>query len=236
MRRSIGLIIAAIILGLVGAGALIAGRFERRMGIAQEDMAVLDFADPQAEYVSLQNDAAKLPWGSAATLDEIHLRQASLQYWQRSYDQLLEIAQTPPSQDSTERMDPDLMLIAANASFRATQRGPQDKATVLKNLDRTIHAYAESLRGGSERSDAAYNYELAVRLRQDLTAGKRKGVPVGANADETETDPNMHGDPGEPPKDMKVDQFNIRVPMDPKDFRNSQEQNAGTGAARKRRG
>jgi hypothetical protein len=42
----------------------------------------------------------------------------------------------------------------------------------------------------------------------------------------------MHGDPGEPPKDMKVEQFQIRIPMDPKEIKQSQEQAAGTGAAR----
>ena len=37
----------------------------------------------------------------------------------------------------------------------------------------------------------------------------------------------MHGDPGEPPKDMKVEQFQIRIPMDPKEIKQSQEQAAG---------
>ena len=46
----------------------------------------------------------------------------------------------------------------------------------------------------------------------------------------------MHGDPGEPPKDMKVEQFQIRIPMDPKEIKNSQEQTAGTGQQRKRKG
>jgi hypothetical protein len=57
-----------------------------------------------------------------------------------------------------------------------------------------------------------------------------------AQVDETKSDPNMHGDPGEPPKDMKVEQFQIRIPMDPKEIKNSQEQAAGTGQQRKRKG
>jgi hypothetical protein len=31
------------------------------MAIAQEDMAVLDFADPQQAYTALEQDLAKLP-------------------------------------------------------------------------------------------------------------------------------------------------------------------------------
>ena len=64
---------------------------------------------------------------------------------------------------------------------------------------------------------------------------QRKGMPVLSPPDE-KTDANMHGDPGEPPKDMKTEQFQIRVPMDPKDFKSSQQETAGTGQVRKRKG
>jgi len=235
MRRSVVLIVIALILATAGAILLVAGSFDRRMGIAQEDMAVLDFSDPQADYVALQGDLEKLPWVSASTLREIRLRRAALQYWQRDYNELNDIAKTPPSQDGEGEKDAELLLLAANASFRTTQKGPQDKVSLLKNLDGVIRAYADAIRAGSERPDAAFNYELAVKLRDELASGKRKSMPTGAMV-EDKTDSNMHGDPGEPPKDMKVEQFQIRIPMDPKDFRSSQEQNAGTGQVRKRKG
>jgi hypothetical protein len=91
------------------------------------------------------------------------------------------------------------------------------------------------LRAGSERPDVAFNFELAVRMREEVVAGRRKSLP-SPDADESTTDPNIHGDPGEPPKDMKVDQFQIRIPMDPREIKNSQEEAAGTGAPRRRRG
>jgi hypothetical protein len=236
MRRSFGIVGVALLLAVVGGVSLLAGRFERRMAIAQEDMAVLDFADPQQEYAVLEQDLAKLPWTSRGVLKEIRRRRAELQYWQGDYDSLVEIAKAPPPQESeSESADPELLLLAANASFRATQHAPQDKATVLRNLDNVIHAYSEALRSGSQRPDAAFNYELAVKIRRELANGKRKGMPVDVLV-EDKSDSNMHGDPGEPPKDMKVDQFQIRIPMDPKDFRSSQEQTAGTGQARKRKG
>ena len=43
MKRSIGIIVAALLLAIAGGMCLVAGLFERRMGVAQEDMAVLDF-------------------------------------------------------------------------------------------------------------------------------------------------------------------------------------------------
>jgi hypothetical protein len=236
MKRSVGLVLAALLLAVVGGLCYVAGKFERRMAVSQEDMAVLDFSDPQQEYAALEEDLAKMPWAPGRTVKEIRMRRAELQYWQRDYAHLVEIASAPRTQDAdSEAADPDLLLLAANAAFRSAQHGPKDKATVLRNLGTVIRAYAEAIRAGSDRPDAAYNYELAVKLRAELTNGKRKGIPEDLMVEDN-SDSNMHGDPGEPPKDMKVEQFQIRVPMDPKDFRSSQEQNAGTGQARKRKG
>ncbi len=234
MKRSFALILGVLLLALVGALALIAGMFERRMAVAQEDMVVLDFADPQAEYVTLQQDLEKWPWVSRRPLDEIRRRRALLQYWQADYGDLVALART--SSQSDEPLDPELQILAANALYRVAQHGPQDKVTVLKNLDTAIRAYSEALRAGNDRPDTAFNYELAVKLREEIGSGRRKGGMPNSQVDETKSDPNMHGDPGEPPKDMKVEQFQIRIPMDPKEIKNSQEQAAGTGQQRKRKG
>jgi hypothetical protein len=233
MRRSVGIFLVALVLAVIGGVSLLAGMFERRMGVAQEDMAVLDFDDPQADYALLQQDLEKLPWVSRSTLREIQVRRATLQYWQRHYGDLVDLAAKPAQGE--EPADPELQLLAANAAFRVAQRGPQDKTTVLKNLDAAIRDYLEAMRAGNERPDAAFNYELAVRIREELANGKRKGMP-SYDVEEDKSEANMHGDPGEPPKDMKVEQFQIRIPMDPKDFKSKEDTSAGTGQARKRRG
>jgi hypothetical protein len=236
MRRSVGIIAAVLLLALVGVACLMVGLFERRMAIAQEDTAVLDFVDPQAEYVALEESLQNFPWVSRRPLREIHQRRAMLQYWQGDYTDLVEVARTTSqAADRGESVDQELQTLAANALYRVAQRGPQDRTTLLKNLDLAIRAYSETLRAGSERPDVAFNYELAIRLRGEIAAGKRKGMP-NVPVDEDKTEPNMHGNPGEPPKDMKVEQFQIRVPMDPRDIKNSQEQAAGTGQQRRRRG
>lgn len=235
MRRALGIIIAVVVLVLVGAAALMAGRLERRMAIAQEDMAVLDFADPEADYAALEADLAGLPLVAERPLREIRRRRAMLQYWQADYADLVDVARTASEAEDADSIDPEMRVLAANALFRVAQRGPQDRATLLKNLDAAIRTYNEALRAGIARPDVAFNYELAVRLRDEIGAGKRKALTT-AKTDETQSDPNMHGDPGEPPKDMKVEQFQIRIPMDPKEIKQSQEQAAGTGAARRKRG
>ncbi len=156
-------------------------------------------------------------------------------YWQHDYADLVEVARTASQVDAADSIDPELRVLAANALYRVAQRGPQDRATLLRNLDAAIRAYSDALRAGIERPDIAFNYELAVRMREEVGAGKRK-VLSAAKTDDTQSEPNMHGDPGEPPKDMKVEQFQIRIPMDPREIKQSQEQAAGTGAPRRKRG
>jgi hypothetical protein len=236
MKRSAGLIAAVVIFLLAGGILLFAGMFERRMAIAQEDMAVLDFTDPAVEYAKLEEEISGVPFASERAVKDIRRRRATLQYWQGDYADLIEVArEAGAATDKAEAIDPELRVIAANALYRVAQRGPQDRATLLKNLDAAVRAYNEALRSGVTRQDVAFNYELAVRMREEVGAGKRKALP-NVKADDTESDPNMHGDPGEPPKDMKVEQFQIRIPMDPKEIKQSQEQAAGTGAARRKRG
>ena len=235
MKRSAGIIIAIIVLAVVGFVALMAGRFERRMAIAEEDMAVLDFVDPQADYAALEEDLQGIPLVSERPLREIRRRRAMLQYWQRDYADLVDVARTANDAEDPDAIDPEMRVLAANALYRVAQRGPQDRATLLKNLEAAIRAYNEALRAGVARPDVAFNYELAVRMRDEVGAGRRK-VLTTLKPDDEQSEPNMHGDPGEPPKEMKVEQFQIRIPMDPREIKQSQEQAAGTGAPRRKRG
>jgi hypothetical protein len=235
MKRSAGIIAVVILLVLGGTVFLTAGMFDRRMAIAQEDMAVLDFVDPKVEYAALEQDLEKYRWVAGDAFTEIQHRRAMLQYWQGDYTDLIEVARAASQTEDEDSIDPEMRVLAANALYRVAQRGPQDRPTLLKNLDAAIRAYAEALRAGTERPDVAFNYELAVRMRQEVGAGKRKALS-NVKTDDTQSEPNMHGDPGEPPKDMKVEQFQIRIPMDPREVKQSQEQAAGTGAARRKRG
>jgi len=235
MKRSAGIIAAVVLLGVVGVVCLTAGLFDRRMAIAQEDIAVLDFVDPGVEYAALERDLERYRWVAGDAFTEIRHRRAMLQYWQGDYTDLIEVARAASPSGDEDAADPELQVLAANALYRVAQRGPQDRPALLKNLDAVIRAYAEALRAGTERPDVAFNYELAVRMRQEVGAGKRKALS-NVKTDDTKSEPNMHGDPGEPPKDMKVEQFQIRIPMDPREIKQSQEQAAGTGAQRRRRG
>src|SRR5688572_13794784 len=131
MRRSTSIIIGILLLVVVGMAALMAGRLERRMAIAQEDIAVLDFADPQADYAALEEDLAGIPLVSERPLKEIRRRRAMLQYWQADYVDLIEVVRTANQGDDADAIDPEMRVLAANALYRVAQRGPQDRVTLL---------------------------------------------------------------------------------------------------------
>ena len=55
-------------------------------------------------------------------------------------------------------------MLAANASFRASQADADRNAT-LRRLDGVVKNYAEVLKNNPGQADAAYNYEYTVRVR-----------------------------------------------------------------------
>src|SRR5262245_4777491 len=99
MRRSLGILVGVVFLAIVGLLTLVAGMYERRMAVAQEDMVVLDFDDPQVEYAALQDDVAKWPLVSRRPLEEIRRRRALLQYWKGEYGDLVELSRTSSQSD-----------------------------------------------------------------------------------------------------------------------------------------
>ena len=166
------------LLALVGAVCLMAGVFERRMAIAQEDMAVLDFADPEADYAALERTRRTTRWVAERAAARKFAAAGRCSSTGRGTMRISSRWRARPASPRTSRRSiPEMQVLAANALYRVAQRGPQDRATLLKNLDAAIRAYDEALRAGAERPDVAFNYELAVRMRDEVGAGKRKALP-----------------------------------------------------------
>lgn len=236
MRGTLIYIVVALVLALAGSAFLLDGMLERRLAIAQEDLAALDFVDPENDYAKLEpyvEYGARIPWVAEGPLREIRARRAAIRYWQADYPSLATDVKT-----STDgRVDPDLQFLVANAMYRMAQAGPQDKATILKALDGIIRAYNEVLQASDGHRDAAFNYEYIVRLRDEVASGKRKMLPgAGMPGNELEDKANLHGKPGAPPPDAKLKDFQIHIPMESKEIDDSKEQGAGQGRVRKRRG
>ena len=125
--------------------------------------------------------------GKAAETDARNVR-AAAGYWRTDY------AAIAPQHDANgvvTETDPAILLLTANAAFRASQAAG-DRLDAVRRLDTVVKSYAEVLKapacGAGDRAcdgravDAAYNYEYAIRTR-DMLAKQRGPAAQGAGED-----------------------------------------------------
>ena len=62
--------------------------------------------------------------------------------------------------------------------YRTAQSKMKDKETTMAALDQGILSYVTVLKNAPRNEDAAFNFELLVRLRDELDKGKRKPGPA----------------------------------------------------------
>jgi hypothetical protein len=120
-------------------------------------------AEPYFEYGS------RLPWIGHEPLNDIRTRRAQLRYWQGQYAAIT--GEQPDSVNSVPVDNVGLQLVVANAAYRSGRIQAKDKQATLKALESGIQAYLAVLKNAPHEEDAAYNYELLVRLRDDLMQG-----------------------------------------------------------------
>jgi hypothetical protein len=159
---------------------------------------------------------------------------ARADYWRGAYDTL-----TGPPAEAERAPDPQLLLIAANAAFRASEQAPQPRAARVQQLDAIVQAYASALKGPVFVSDAAYNYEYVVRLRDGAARARGSATPPLARvaaptpSADLPVGPTIHGRPGGPPPDTKGEEFEILTPMEYGDREAQPEPTTGVKPLRK---
>ena len=156
---------------------------------------------------------------------------------------------TTPTASITET-DPAILLLNANAAFRASQAAG-DRLDTVRRLDTVVKSYAEVLKapacGAGDRAcdgranDAAFNYEYAIRTRDMLGQAARAGAAKGAaklaaKAEETDlpAGPTLHGKPGAPPAAVDMNQFKIVIPKRGEERKDAPD--AGKGGQKIRKG
>lgn len=155
---------------------------------------------------------------------------ATAAYWLGRYG---EVSADTDDQD----IDADVLLTAANAEFREAQR--EIPGTVVQVLDGVLNAYASALKASPRHLDAAYNYEFVARYRDQVARSQGKGikppaVAAAAMAGDLPSGPTIHGLPGAPPADAKMEELQMLAPMEYGD-REAQPE-ATPGAKRERKG
>ena len=161
---------------------------------------------------------------------------ATVAYWLGQYDNV--IADT-----GAAATDAELLRTAANAAFRGAQRdvpgtGNREPGTVVQRLDVVLQTYASALKASPRDLDAAYNYEYVARVRDQVarSQGKMKLTPAPASfmAGDLPAGPTIHGKPGSPPPEAKMEDIEMLAPLEYGD-REAQPE-ATPGAKRERKG
>jgi hypothetical protein len=237
--------VLALVLVVAGAAFWTTGQTARRLADAHKALATLQYtgaSDATNEVdraLSLGRRVQSLTGDPAADARDVR---ATAQYWRSDYGGL------SPQKDATGTItetDPQILLLAANASFRASQ-ADADRNTTLRHLDAVVKNYAEVLKSNPGQADAAYNYEYAIRARDTLSKAKPTAPPSKAaralktaeNTTEPEGDlpsgPTLHGRPGGPPPKSDMAQFKIVIPKRGEERKDDPQ--AGKGGVKVRKG
>src|SRR3954452_22718287 len=252
MKSAVGPFLLAIVLTLAGSAIWLAGHTETRLADAHKQLVTLQYADAQSMGSAMEQSQSlglerRVPvLGKAAETDARDLR-AAAGYWRNDY------AAIAPQHDANgviTETDPAILLLTANAAFRATQASG-DRIAPVRRLDTVVKGYAEVLKapacGAGDRAcdgraiDAAYNYEYAIRARDTLAkqrgpAAAKGAAKVAARSDEGDlpSGPTLHGKPGAPPAAVDMNQFKIVIPKRGEERKDAPD--AGKGGQKIRKG
>jgi hypothetical protein len=214
----VGLVVAVL---LVAAGTLSwsQARATRRMAAAHQRLATLRYEMADDEE-GISTFTSRLPGPAASLRDDEARHNATVTYWLARYESLTEPAS---STGTPAASDPQILLLAANAAFRASAPQGPDRRAAVERLDGVIQGYADVLRKDASSADAAYNYEFVVRLRDTLAKAPPARAPRNAKpaappaAPELVVDlpagPTIHGRPGGPPEGTDMSDFKTITPM-----------------------
>jgi hypothetical protein len=203
----------AVVLALVSWLCWREARLVDRAADARMALSLLRYEDvaPAVPRWTLSDAVLSDPRSLAA---DARLDRATAGYWRGQYADAMDIGR--------QEIDPDLLLVAANASFRASQREGSVGQSGVQRLDGVLQAYAAVLKAAPRHAEAAYNYEFVARARDAMAraaVGKARPEAVAAGPAPNETSdlptgPTLHGRPGGPPPDVKAEDFKIIAPME----------------------
>ena len=119
---------------------------------------------------------------------------------------------------------------------------PAPGPAAVQRLDGVLNAYASALKASPRNVEAAYNYEFVARYRDQVARSQGKGVQAArplapaaaAMAGDLPAGPTIHGRPGAPPPDAKMEELQMLAPMEYGD-REAQPE-ATPGGKRERKG
>lgn len=249
MKSAVAPALFALVLAASGAAFWIAGQTDRRLADVHHRLATLQYSAATTESGDVEDAmgmARRVPAVGRAAVADLRDVRVTADYWRGAYAAI--VPQRDANGTVTET-DPDVLFLAANSAFRASQAAADRNAT-LRQLDTVIKSYADVLKNSPGHGDAAYNYEYAIRVRDNLAHARAtpaakagasaraqaKGSKVGAELapPDLPQGPTLHGRPGGPPPATDMSQFKIVIPKRGEERKDNPE--AGKGGVKIRRG
>jgi len=232
-------IVLAVVLFVVGAACWSEAQLTRRVAEAHRRLATLHY-DGDDDIGNAGRLWNRLPWPAGSSEGDVQRHRATVSYWLSRYDSLTDRSLATGARALT---DPQMLLMAANASWRAVPPPATDPRATAARLDAVSQAYADVLRRGQSAADAAFNYEFVSSVRDALakaTLSKRQPVkgktvekPEHASVD-LPAGPTVHGRPGGPPEGTDMGDFQTISPM--RYDEREEQADPGDGKAIKRKG
>ncbi|MBM61513.1 MAG: hypothetical protein CL484_01045 [Acidobacteria bacterium] len=230
VKTTVGYLIATLVLMCLAFASLMLSQLERRIADADRDLATLNFIRATERYDAIASTLAttdRLPWLLPKTRNTVSLRQASVRYWTGDYDPIVAHYASPDSPNISN--NPELQFVVANANYLSARRPDDSRQDLtLGALDHAIGVYRRFLETNDNHLEAAFNYELMVRLRKQIAEGD---VPPPFHR------PTAPGNEGEEPEEAEMEDVQIYVPrdrlVDPED---TNDPTIGAGATIRKRG
>lgn len=231
MRTTIIRLLVAVVLAVAAWLSWNAAALADRVGDTKERIATLQFGEVVAQPDSGSTLSEYLP-GQRRLKDDVGVASATVAYWLGRYDAV--IADTDDA-----RADAEVLLAAANAAFRESQRDLGAGPAAVQQLDGVLNAYASALKAAPRHLEAAYNYEYVARVRDQVARSQGKvikppTVSAAVTAGDLPNGPTIHGRPGAPPPEAKMEDLKMLAPMEYGD-REAQPE-ATPGGKRERKG
>jgi hypothetical protein len=255
MKSLVGPLVIAIVLAVAGGAFWIAGQNDRRLADVHTQLQTLRYASADTEGGEVEQALGlerRVPVLGPMTAADVRHARAAADYWRADYPGIA------PKRDANgvlTETDPGILLMIANASYRASQAAT-DRNEVVRRLDAVVKSYGEVLKApastctasadtcDARAMDAAFNYEFAIRARE--SAAKAKAVATGKNANaraaivksidegDLPVGATLHGKPGGPPPAVDMNQFKIVIPKRGEERKDAPD--AGKGGTKIRKG
>ncbi|MBN2438548.1 MAG: hypothetical protein JXL20_08100 [Deltaproteobacteria bacterium] len=238
MNKILGTAVAMALSVILACGALAVGFYHLDVGRAQEALATFDAARADRIYMRLETMleiGRHIPWIFEKVREDLQVRRIRLAYWRRDYAAILE--KTAASGEEEKTLSPSLRFIRANARYRAIT-GKQSREKVIRDLGLSIRDYARVVETEPAFTDAAFNYEFLLMLREDIAGGRqpspfRRPGTLGAKPDQMK---GVHGDQGAEPSFKTPQQMKVLVPKEGDEDPKKRGPEPGKGSATKKRG